>query len=555
MSTAARLENEGQRGSKQLKLMLLLGFVFLSLVIITFDNFQIGLTDDAHYIALARSLAMGNSYSYPNFPATLNIEPIFPIGFPLALAPILAFFPNSLDTLKLVALITTLANGGILFYFWPQWTRSSSWWAVGIAGGYWFLPLVVRQARMMMSESLFLMLYLLLVAVAAKCQAGNERWWSWPAMGLLAISVIATRTIGLAVVVGVGISFLLNHHSYRTRQEFTRTMTKVIIGGLLLGLLLIIAGNSVVPKRYWQEGNARYFRAVFNGLQRPMIPETQNQVTTSETAVDTARFGRKVWHHIRSDIPNAILPGSTYLAIRIDQNLPQPLAQFMLAIGVLTLILLGSLRWIRLTGWHVLWISGSAYLGVLLFWAWSNNPRLLYPIVPHLLYALFLGCETFLQLIFRQRSWRAGRQLSAIFLVAIIGSLLLIWVSTNLFVPSVVYVGDLASRTIWLKENAKPEQIVMTEYPLVDYLYLPLQTVNWPTVATEAQLRDYLLENQVDYLLFAPEIKRDENQNVSNLSENLAKLEPLVKDLERGSQVELLVDNEAENLKIYQVIK
>ena len=200
---------------------LLLALLFLFLVLITFNYLQPGAyIDDAHYIALARSLAAGSPYGYLNFPAAADIAPLFPIGFPLALAPLVALFPHTLWALQLVALLATLANGLLLYRFWPRWTRSSPWWGAGITAAYWLLPLVVEQARMVMSEALFLTIYLLLVAVVAQYQSGSQRWWHLPAILALAVALIATRTIGIAIVAGVGVSFLFTRRYYRSMHQF-----------------------------------------------------------------------------------------------------------------------------------------------------------------------------------------------------------------------------------------------------------------------------------------------------------------------------------------------
>lgn len=528
--------------------------LFVVLVTITFDRFQIGsFKDDAHYIALARSLALGNNYSYANFPETVSIPPRFPIGFPLAIAPMIAIFPNAFWPIRIVALSATLINGLLLFHFWPRWTQSSQWYGAVIAGIYWLLPLGVLYGRVVMSEPLFLTIYLLLVAVVADYQDGNEKWWYWLVMVVLAIALIATRTIGVAIVVGAILSFLSNLRTHRSLPRLIGTVLLLATGTLLI-ILLLINSNAVFPRRYLRESNARYFRSVLPGDGDMEASTSRDNTEVEGGSVDWVRFTYKLRHHMYSDIPDVILPGSSPLSELIDQRLSLPLVQTALVIGASFLLLLGSLRWLQHTGWHVLWISGLAYAAALVFWSW-NTPRLLYAIIPHLWYAFLLGCWI---LLYRVISWGHGsraKHYSSSVLSGFVVILVIFWSGFNLYrSPSVERVGDLPSRTTWLKENVSPNQIVMTEYPMVDYLSIQTQTVYWPQTQTTSELQSYLREHNVDYLLMAPEIRWDRLYE-PNWSHYLDAWQPVIEELEAQSQIVLSFADDTVNVRVYQVLK
>ncbi len=536
---------------------LVLALLFLILVILTFNNFQVGAyNDDAHYITIARSLMEGKIYSNLNYPESIQAVAAFPIGFPLALMPIIALFPTILWPLKLAALMSTLINGLLVFRFWPRWTGSSAWWGVGVAGAYWLLPLVVEQARMVMSEPLFLTVYLLLVAVVARYQRGSKRWWHWPAVGILSVALIAVRTIGVAIVLGVGLSFFFTAQTYQSRKQFATTGTLLAMGGILLAMLLLNS-NTIFPQRYWQEKNMRYFRAMLpgEGIANEATTPAETGTDESDRGLEWRHFGRKLWRHINLDLPETIFPFSSSLARRIDQQLQLSLGQSLTGLGILVLVLIGGHRWVRQIGWHVLWISALAYAGALFFWNWAG-PRLLYAIIPHLLYAFGRGLEAIILLVLGWRRKTESKLPAMQLLLLFVGLFLAASAATSLrHTPSIKHVGDLSQRTVWFKQHASAEQIVMSEYPQVDYLYGETQTVPWPQAKTAAALQDFLRTHQVDYLLLAPEIEWDQPQYQPDWSQRLITLTPLVAELETASKIVLSFSDEAEHVRIYQVVQ
>ena len=122
---AAKSDKETNYRRQSLKpetVLLLLALLFLFLVLITFNHLQPGAyIDDAHYIALARSLAAGSPYGYLNFPAAADIAPLFPIGFPLVSAPLVALFPKHYGRCSWLLC-------------WPRWRMACFSIAFGLVG-------------------------------------------------------------------------------------------------------------------------------------------------------------------------------------------------------------------------------------------------------------------------------------------------------------------------------------------------------------------------------------------------------------------------------------
>ena len=62
----------------------------------------------------------------------------------------------------------------------------------------------------------------------------------------------------------------------------------------------------------------------------------------------------------------------------------------------------------------------------------------------------------------------------------------------------------MEARTRWLRQNAAPDAVVMSELPRVDYLYSGLHTVDLSGYTGETQLLADLDRQGVDYLVSGP---------------------------------------------------
>jgi hypothetical protein len=182
-------------------------------------GFQIGVyQDDAEYAVLARSLVHSPAYGLINAPG----EPAasrYPFGYPLALAPFAALFPNSLDALRGPSLIASLLNVSILFWGWKLLNPSGSrFWAAAVAVVYALSPLVLGAATMVMSEAVFSALALLAFLLARRSRgSGLLNVCLTVALGALLTLVVCTRTVGLLVPIALLASGVLAGASDRVR--------------------------------------------------------------------------------------------------------------------------------------------------------------------------------------------------------------------------------------------------------------------------------------------------------------------------------------------------
>src|SRR5262249_18012582 len=66
----------------------------------------------------------------------------------------------------------------------------------------------------------------------------------------------------------------------------------------------------------------------------------------------------------------------------------------------------------------------------------------------------------------------------------------------------------LRTRSTWLKGAAKPNDVVMTEVPEIDFLYGGSKTVPYPeSFASADELEIYLTHHDVRYIVVAPQLQ------------------------------------------------
>jgi hypothetical protein len=182
--------------------------------------------DDGAYLALGRSLAGGDGYTYSNLPGHVpGVK--YPPAYPAVLAvtwKAFGHYPENLTALKaLNALFWSLAAGGTFLLFARGNRRRVA--AVGLVTLYAFLTVPsMSVATVLLSEPLFLLACVaaLLIAAVDPARAGPdlddggvERRWlggelGWAAAaGLAGAVALLTRSIGLTLIVALLLPLLL----------------------------------------------------------------------------------------------------------------------------------------------------------------------------------------------------------------------------------------------------------------------------------------------------------------------------------------------------------
>ena len=182
--------------------------------------------DDGAYLALGRSLAIGEGYTYSNLPGAVpGVK--YPPVYPAVLAGTWTAFsqyPENLPALKaLNALFWGLAAGGtFLLFARGSWRRIA---AVGAVSLYTFLTIPsMSVATVLLSEPLFLLVCVIALLIAERDPAASPpaagargdglRWptgeagWA-VALGLAGALAMLTRSIGLTLATALLVPLLL----------------------------------------------------------------------------------------------------------------------------------------------------------------------------------------------------------------------------------------------------------------------------------------------------------------------------------------------------------
>lgn len=212
--------------------MVAAGVVGLALLALRFAELPIGAcTDDAFYVAMARSLAAGHGPVIGLHPQAPAFRPdVFPSGFPMLLAPVVLLLPASLEILKAVPLLAALL---LTLVVWrlpaPNADRRARFLLVALV--LWN-PWTIAYATRILSDLPY-------AAVSLGALLAYRRWTAGGRLlgaGLARVVVLAglavmIRTIGLALCVALIGHLLL-------QRRYTRA---AVLGAFLCGLLAMLA--------------------------------------------------------------------------------------------------------------------------------------------------------------------------------------------------------------------------------------------------------------------------------------------------------------------------
>jgi len=553
---------------KKIQVVIWGAFIVVAVILSLNDygSFQLGTyRDDAFYTVLAQSLVHSDQYGLINVPGDQPGAPPFPFGYPLLLAPFVILFPDSPDAMKTLSLIATLSNATLLFWGWHWFSRRSRWWGIAVVGLYILSPLTVAHTRMVMSESVFTSFCLAAMLLAEQAARGEQnRWWSL-LMSVTLTFVAFTRTVGLVLVITV-FAYLLFRIGRRVWKELILIVVMMI---LLVGAVVGITPvqpSGLLPLRYLRERNASFLIGLGAGITSAdpgdLLPPEYLKEDETLTGRERLHIGALLEaflvdgakRHIGQDLRQAVLPiggGAREQALAERMGIPS----LPILVGFLTfgLIALGYFRWFAKEGLSVFNLFAILYFGALLLWNWIG-PRLLYPIQPQLHLGFLLGIEAVLFWITSFGNRDVSHKLGNALLASAVLILLLLSIHGSLRIDNTrLHIGDLQARTDWLKANAVPSDIIMTEAPLTDFLYSRRKTVRQPESLTSAgELEDFLVDHGIDYILIAPQIKWQSNYTPS-YSERTMRFLPLIADMVSESRIARVHSSERDLVEVFRV--
>lgn len=451
-------------------------------------SFQLGTyEDDASYVVLARSLIEANAYGLmnePDRPAPAR----YPFGYPLLLSPIIWLFPDDPAAGRWLSLLATLATGACLFWLWPSFSQTRSfWWGLAVSALI-LSPMTIAHTNMIMSEPAFTLCLVVLIVLTEQAARGQE-WRGWTIVaGLVVVETIFTRTIGLVAVITCGAYLVW----IRGRAGLTSVARAAAAALVVLSVIVVatpVARGDLIPLEY---------------LAQIVDPVAYRPRQSSGPLA--SRLLKSTYAHATINLRQVTLPfggGESEQAIIARIGVPGlPIA---LNLGVAALVAVGWGLWIARAGPSAGALAGLAYLLTIPVFPWPRV-RYLYPVLPQIFFALLLAIAFFSRLVFSRwprRSTLAERWMPAIATVFLLGASVY---KDTLRDDSRVHVGDLELRSQWIRTHTHPEAIVMTEQGQTDFLYGRRRTVPYPPQSEKPALWNYLRDRRVDYILLGPNL-------------------------------------------------
>jgi hypothetical protein len=534
----------------QIGLWALIMVALLAFSLYDWGGYQVGTYgDDASYITNADSLLQHVPYGMllkPN-----EDEPTqFPFVLPLLLAPIRALFPTSLDALRVIPLVATLLAMSVLFWGWRLIGKGLSfWWGLVTVALTALSPLTILHARTVMSEAPFLFFCLLLIWWIERVVEEPPRRWGI-VFGLLLLGVVYTRTIGWAMV-----PFWLAYLLWKLRRAAFAQFGVAVLA--MASALLVVVNTTTVtatdllPQEYLQQWNT-----TLNSYQLPAPLTNQansapaNSAPPSESPLATMTRVMLVHLDFAEKLPFALETAVIDWTNRYHVSF----LRYVPGIVLIALVLMGAVKWLRLSGITALQIMAPPYLTVILLWRFSG-PRLFYPIQLHLFLASVLGLGALVEFAAARVNPRAhARQWAwGAVTVAVLG-ISVIWMWLDLRFQSVMLLpSDQTARAALLRQYIPPGAIVLSTRATTDHLYLDRTLIDIPFRAENApQLVAYLQRQHIDYIVTHAGIRANdvnEHLRTSAVRRFVRALAPL---LETNVLEEKYLDNTSD-VAIYRV--
>jgi hypothetical protein len=419
---------------------------------------------------------------------------------------------------------------------------------------------------MVMSESVFTTFCLVAMLLTEQAARGEQnRWWSLLMSATLTF-VAFTRTVGLVLVITV-FAYLLFRMGKRVWKELILIVVMMILlVGVVVGTTPVQA-SSLLPLRYLRERNASFLiglgAAITSADPSDLLPSKHVEHTKDEALTERERFDNEALlvyfleaakRHLGEDLRQAVLPfGGGARERAFAERLGIPSLPSLVGFFTLGLTALGFLRWFAKEGLSVFSLFAIFHFGALFLWNWIG-PRLLYPIQPQLHFGFLLGMEAVLFWITSFGSRDVSHKLGNALLASVVFILLLLSIHGSFHIDNTrLHVGDLQARTNWLKANATPSDIIMTEEPLTDFIYGGRRTVHQPeSLVSAGELEAFLVEHNIDYIVVAPQINWQPDY-IPTYSDRTTRLLPHIAALISEKRISEVYSSERDLVTVFRI--
>ncbi len=201
--------------------------------------------DDASYVLAARALATGHgitSRAAGGYP----LIGVYPPGYPALLSPLAALWPSSVVTFRVASLLLFLSIFPLTWVY-LRVRRVTPWLRLAVLALLAMSPVLATYATMVMSETAFVVVFLLMLLALDRWQSQRPTFtWAGAASVLSAAALLWLKEAGIGVVLGVVLWLVL-------RRLFRKALVAATVPALLLLPLLImrsLAGANLIGSRY-----------------------------------------------------------------------------------------------------------------------------------------------------------------------------------------------------------------------------------------------------------------------------------------------------------------
>ena len=403
--------------------------------------------DDARYILLAKALLAGKGYvnlEQPGEPAHMR----WPPGFPLLLTPFVALWENDYNQLKWVNTVLTSINVLMCHYLFREKLPAlfiGSLLVLLATNKFIFL-----YSSTVMSDPFFMFLSLTFMIFLSLYET-RKNIWKALLIGIILMASISVRVAGFILFLPL---FLMG----LKYKDFL-----LIIGGTFPTIFLVIT-----PLFYnWSQWSSAF-------------------PVTNPFAFDFKVFIANAGYYLQTIISSLYGDLTKQISIHALQWVAW-LVLIPLAIGAI----MHCKKW--KDGW--VWYAFLYFVSIT-FW-WSQDPRLLLPLLPFLYYFSFQG---FLCL-FKLKNKLVCVIITAFLIFAGINNMLN-YFSEIAYTPHIM---NTPNHTVfaWLKKYSDPEDVIYTAAPGRTYLFTDRKALAFAELPHRFQMLGYIFNKNIHYLYFS----------------------------------------------------
>lgn len=498
-----------------------------ALYIANINSFQVGTyNDDAHYIVLAQSLATGQGFSRISYPVP-QPEIYWPVGYPLALAPLVAIWPFNFEVLKLSSIILSLLSVFLVYKIFRNSVTKLT--LVLLLALYALNPYIVSGASMVMSEPFFLVTSLSAIYLFIRFREnGFSKWYQILIIGFLISWATMIRLVGFCLAGAILFDLL------------TQKKIKQVI------LLGIVFGISLFPQLIFAQGSGN--QLLPSGTTGFLVSSSDGLITIVRTLQD----------YIAEYLPNVLFGAfgaTTYtLASNLGMGWLVTVAKYIL----LSLILVGMStspkKYSFLLGYLAIYflVIGVKKTGVSGH-ASNAEPRYLIPLLPLLYYYFLSGLSWVIKKLSSAITNQTGKKYIKTIYPGLTGIILVLLFARGIssaFNPLSSQITDISIGTQWISENSPGDSIIMSRSPVARYLYSQRRTLDFPdSLSQEMEIFQFMEDNNVSYIFVAPKMQVSTTSQLDSYQTDI--IMPLIQD--NPDRFLKIFSNETHNVMIYQI--